>query len=135
VETTGRRLFDSENTMKIYLLQSGDTDCFKIGVSENIAFRIQDLQVGNPYQIKLVASANMDREVFNPHAAHITEQALHAIFRDVRLRGEWFKLLPDEVEMLRVSYRILEHGTEDELRGLRNMWAPLTRRHIRNSRT
>lgn len=134
VETTGRRLFDSENTMNLYLLQSGDTECFKIGVSENIKFRISQLQIGNPHRIKLVASANTDREALNQYAAHIVEQALHNIFWDVRLCGEWFRLLPDEIEMIKESYRVLEHGSEDEIRGLRNMWIPMTHRHTRKNK-
>lgn len=109
--------------MYIYLLQSGETDCYKIGVSKNIETRIKELQPGNPYPIKLVAYADLSREDFRETAYWMVEHSLHAMLDSVRLKGEWFSLTDRDVEVITECYRVFEFGDEEQINSLNALWA------------
>jgi hypothetical protein len=109
--------------MYIYLLQSGETTCYKIGVSKNINSRIKELQSGNPYPIKLVACADLSREDFREGAYWMIEQSFHGMLRDARLSGEWFDLTSRDVEIIKESYSVIETGNEEQINSLNSLWA------------
>lgn len=58
----------------------------KIGVSKNPWKRIIDLQVSNPFKLKIICAVKMPNE----NQAYGVEKRLHEIFYDRQLRGEWF---------------------------------------------
>ncbi len=68
----------------LYFIQAKDTNYIKIGVSGCPKRRMSLLQVGCPFELKLIATLAQ-------HGS-ITEGELHTRFRDLRVRGEWFKL-------------------------------------------
>lgn len=70
----------------IYFVQSGYTGAIKIGVANNVRMRICDLQVGNPMELKLLASIGP----YQRGAALKLEGELHRKFKHKRVRGEWF---------------------------------------------
>lgn len=54
----------------------------KIGVAANPESRLKDIQTGNPFPLKIVAT-------ISGHFA--TEKELHTIFERFRVEGEWFQ--------------------------------------------
>lgn len=54
----------------------------KIGVSVDPEARLKELQVGNPFPLKIAAT-------LPGHFA--TEKELHSVFERFRLKGEWFR--------------------------------------------
>jgi hypothetical protein len=64
----------------VYLIQSGDTDYYKIGKTRRpLCERISEIQTGNPNHVRLIASTSFYSEKF-----------LHDKFKQFRTRGEWF---------------------------------------------
>jgi len=73
---------DYERTIdKIYLISDGDY--VKIGFSKDPDKRLNQLQIGSPRKLKLLAAFPGGREV---------ELKLHEIMERKRIRGEWFEL-------------------------------------------
>lgn len=65
----------------IYFLQQGDGGPIKIGYTTDLLARIDTLQTGSPYELKLILCFRGFTQ---------TERELHAKFRKDRMRGEWF---------------------------------------------
>lgn len=73
---------------KIYVLQSGDTFYYKIGLtSGSVKKRIAELQTGNPFRI----TARLVHPVQN---MKIAEDILHRRYFQKRGLGEWFYFGP-----------------------------------------
>jgi hypothetical protein len=58
----------------------------KIGKANNVAKRVETLQTGSPYPLKLLVTVPCRSE---KHAEYL-EQMAHRIFKPYRIRGEWF---------------------------------------------
>ncbi|MDJ0579368.1 GIY-YIG nuclease family protein [Crocosphaera sp.] len=69
----------------IYLIQAEGTEKYKIGRSQNPHQRLQYLQTSSPILLKLVFT----QWTINCFAL---EKALHEIYKEKRLHGEWFHL-------------------------------------------
>ncbi len=69
----------------IYIIQCCDNNGYvKIGLTRDNAVKRQtSLQVGCPYELKVVASFNVSGEL------HKIEQTLHKQLERFRMRGEW----------------------------------------------
>ena len=65
----------------IYFIESGKGGPIKIGITGNIQFRLDELQVGNPCKLNLLWIYN---------GRQFTEFELHAKFKSDRIRGEWY---------------------------------------------
>jgi hypothetical protein len=85
------------NKMQIlYILQNGDTDQYKIGITNNLNRRLQQLQTGCPYELKVVKIwTHYNRKIIEKY-----ERVLHRYFTKcgckIRDNGEWFILrIPD----------------------------------------
>lgn len=78
----------------VYLLKSAGY--YKVGVTldSSIQRRIAQLQIGNPFVIELVAKTG------TIHNAYDVEKSLHSKFKDNRVRGEWFSLSDEELEVV-----------------------------------
>lgn len=57
----------------------------KIGYAKDLARKVSNTQVGNPFKVKLLAS-------FKTTRPHDDEATLHRMFKFYRVRGEWFRL-------------------------------------------
>ena len=64
----------------IYFIQSGDGGPIKIGWTGGLGLRLWALQVGNPEQLRVLASYAAGRD---------EELRLHDRFRHLHIRGEW----------------------------------------------
>lgn len=70
----------------VYLVQCNEFT--KIGFAYDVPARVCNLQIGCPYELKLLGTiACLDPVV--------VEEELHAIAERYRVRGEWFKLPPE----------------------------------------
>lgn len=66
----------------IYFIQAGNNGPIKIGQTDNnIEERIKQLQIGCPYELRLLWLHKSD---------HYKEQEIHKEFSSERIRGEWF---------------------------------------------
>ena len=67
----------------IYII--GVHDFVKVGIAYNVKVRITNLQVGCPYELKLLASWATEN-------ARRDERRMHALWKKHEVRGEWFKV-------------------------------------------
>ncbi len=85
-----RELFASKSGIQshesgLYILQCHDL--YKIGYATDLAYRIRDLQVSSPYDLRVVIFI-----VCEAFEAARLEQSLHKIYSKKNIRGEWFRL-------------------------------------------
>jgi len=81
--------------MHLYIIQSSNNGCFKIGRSKHPEKRLKQLQTGSPYKLKLVlVLLNEGKQ----------EKSLHMRFpkSEITCKGEWFDFnllgfLPDRI--------------------------------------
>ena len=66
-------------------------DFVKIGYSSNPKKRLSDMQVGSPYQLKMLCAVPYKGDIED---VKIEEKMLHFEYREFRYRGEWFKVFP-----------------------------------------
>jgi hypothetical protein len=71
---------------------------YKIGIASNVARRLKEFQ-HLPYEVRLIHS-------FHAENAEWAEVELHAKFADKRVRGEWFRLTPEDVEYVCAIERV-----------------------------
>ncbi len=75
-------------------------DYFKIGIANNVPNRLAQLYTGNPFDMKVVV-------VYGFENAEAIERSLHQRFRHKRVRGEWFVLSENEIEVLKSVCELL----------------------------
>src|SRR5262245_53465373 len=81
----------------VYVLQTEGSQPVKIGqTAETVEDRIKELQPGNPYPLRELAS-------FHSYSYRQIEQALHRRYKPYRMNNEWFNLPPD------ILAKLLEH--------------------------
>jgi hypothetical protein len=78
--TFGRDLFFGGLAMSVYFIRAGDY--IKIGVASDPHRRLREHQTSSPQKLELVGVIEGGREL---------ERALHAMFSDAHVNGEWFK--------------------------------------------
>jgi hypothetical protein len=77
----------------LYLLQLGDTDIFKIGVSKNVDERIKQLQAKCPLPLTEIHRWYGDDYEY-------AEFIFHNCFSHKRIKNEWFRLSPKDIRTL-----------------------------------
>jgi len=69
----------------LYILQSHTTGAFKVGRSSDVERRLQDLQVGSPFKLRIILVArNQGKREKTVH------RALHGYRSQGTYKGEWF---------------------------------------------
>lgn len=63
----------------------------KIGFTTNVGARLVELQTGNAFPLRVLATFQGSCEI---------EHALHARFAEHRVRNEWFRLVPEIVDFI-----------------------------------
>ena len=82
-----------EESCWVYLMHDLANNAYKIGISNKPEYRERTLQSEKPSIEKLAAKQFPTRDI-----ARAFEAALHKVYEIRRMRGEWFKLEPNEVE-------------------------------------
>ena len=70
----------------VYIIQSGKDGPYKIGMARNVEKRLDELQIGNPQKLYIIAKIYFGTDA---RAYHIEKQ-LHRMYSRARIRGEWF---------------------------------------------
>ena len=93
----------------IYLMNSGLTDRYKIGVSKNTHDRIKGLQTGNPEKLTLVSYFESDIYIKIETILHRTFKHKKYVSEDFEnLKGEWFILSNEDVSKFKESCEKIE---------------------------
>ena len=92
--------------MKTYLLYDGRL--YKIGQTNNINQRIKNIYTANPF-IKMLGSTDK-----------ISEKTLHDIYKNYRVKLEWFDLNDSQVEDILDSFKTGRHTNRTSLFPYRN---------------
>jgi hypothetical protein len=74
---------NEDRRISVYLIASGPY--LKIGVSENVRRRLEDLMAGNAHEMRIVMTRSAPR-----YLGMEIEKRLHLRFAAYRHRGEWF---------------------------------------------
>lgn len=72
----------------IYFIQVGTDGPIKIGYAGDVKRRLGELQLANPFELRLVRAVRGNV---------LLERQIHAIYAHARLRGEWFTPVPELV--------------------------------------
>lgn len=80
------------NWSHVYVVQEASGPC-KIGVGRNAAWRLVDLQVGNPRKLTLVAVYHTNNRI---DALEIEEAVLVHFYQN-KVRGEWLNVDPKSI--------------------------------------
>jgi hypothetical protein len=70
--------------MFLYVIQAGENEVYKIGVSNNVNRRIKELQTGNHESLHLIHQIHVDIDVTG------LEDECHKRLDEYRTNGEWF---------------------------------------------
>lgn len=79
---------------KIYLIKSKEDNYYKIGRATDVSQRLASLETGTPFDLELVFSQEVNDAVK-------VEQDLHLMFSSKRVKGEWFRLTPQDAEVIK----------------------------------
>jgi|SRR5579859_647860 len=84
---------DADRGSHVYIIHEVDAaDICKIGITNNVAHRLSDLQISNWRQLVLAATV----PVIAQSEALKIERYVHQIFAGKRLNGEWFRVTVQE---------------------------------------
>ena len=70
----------------VYFVQENSSGAIKIGVAKNVNKRVQNMAVSTPHLLAVLAVIDGDQ---------VVEQTLHHRFARARIRGEWFRPVPE----------------------------------------
>lgn len=85
-----------EESCYVYLMHDANTNFYKIGISKDPDYRERTLQSQKPVIEMITAKKFPNRKI-----AEAIEKALHKVFDEQRIRGEWFRLNNNEVEQVK----------------------------------
>jgi len=90
--------FENIAPQMLYIMQNGNTNEYKIGITNNLNTRYSDLQTGCPNELRVVKIwTHTQRKFIEKY-----ERVLHRFYQAVRIRnnGEWFKLTDLDIQEL-----------------------------------
>lgn len=86
--------------MYVYFIKTRDNaQLIKIGKAADVQKRLGQLQTGNASQLKLMGTIECSSEM----EALELERKLHEMFKDLRVRGEWFRCSQNLRNFIRAS--------------------------------
>ena len=87
--TTSKRIY---NGLVYFIHEEDDMKAFKIGYTTNLKQRLVDLQIANFRLLQVYATIeNVPRK---------KETELHELFKKKHIRGEWFAVTPDMIDLV-----------------------------------
>jgi hypothetical protein len=88
--------------MKVYFFLDEKSVAVKIGKSNDIQGRLDDLKTGNPNTLKVIHHINCKSE---EHSFEV-EKELHKKYQHLHIQGEWFRYEPEEFkDLIDLNYR------------------------------
>lgn len=86
----------------LYLMLA-ENGLVKIGIATHPQKRLGVINVASPIEVKLLDS-------FPDTSAFDSEQELHAMFKNKRVRGEWYSLAEEDIALIRRRYGREQRG-------------------------
>jgi len=99
-EAENEDITQSSSTCYVYLMVDTTNNFHKIGISNNPKYREHTLQSDKPTIELLCAKEYPSRAI-----AEAFESALHRVYSSKRIRGEWFKLDPSDIEEIKQTLK------------------------------
>lgn len=94
----------------MYILQNGDTNQYKIGVTNNLNRRLSQLQTGCPLELKVVKIWQHPKRKIIERYERILHRCFTAMGQKIRDDGEWFTLYKADVVQLCKPQTIAEQN-------------------------
>ncbi len=94
--------------VKFYVMQEGETNSYKLGITAHIDIRETALSTGNSQPLSVVLTIDFRAR----RLAKSFETHLHDLFRHKHIQGEWFKLEPEDlifIEQLGLAYQAYQY--------------------------
>ena len=91
-----------------YLFKEENTDNIKIGFSGNPKGRLETLQVGNSRKLIVIDTVQCSN-------CDLLENKLHEIFKNKRIRGEWYNLNTEDIRQCMTKLRIYASHINNKL--------------------
>ena len=92
LEITGDTRRNITNGLVYFIHMETNLKVFKIGYTTNLKTRLEDLQVANPSLLQVYATIN--------NVSRKKETELHMFFQKKHIRGEWFAITPDMIDLV-----------------------------------
>ena len=93
-----RKHFDNIAPQMLYIMQNGNTNQYKIGITKDLNDRYYKLQTGCPYELRIIKIwTHYDRtKIFD------YETTIHRFYKHKKTRenGEWYELTNNELAEL-----------------------------------
>lgn len=89
----------------VYILSAAKTKFVKVGYAKNLLARRRELQTGCPHELKQHFAIRT-----TVRHARALERALHLQLKDKAVRGEWFRIDPDEA--MDIAFDVLDEFGE-----------------------
>ena len=97
-------------TQMLYIIQYGSTNQYKIGITKNLNKRISELQVGSPYELRLVKIwTHTRREKIEAYERVIHRYLIKEGYQ-IRKDSEWFRLCKPILKLLLAPNTIQEQN-------------------------
>ena len=97
-------------TQILYIIQYGNTNQYKIGITKNLNKRISELQVGSPYELRLVKIwTHTTREKIEEYERVIHRYLIKEGYQ-IRKDSEWFRLCKPILKLLLAPNTIQEQN-------------------------
>jgi Meiotically up-regulated gene 113 len=90
----------------IYAIASGPTS-IKIGYSADPEKRLGQLQIGHEKKLVLI-----HKEPVSPEQAPLLEKRVHQSNRHKALRGEWFRMSPEEA-IGEIQFAVIRYSSDE----------------------
>lgn len=97
-------------TQILYIIQYGNTNQYKIGITKNLNRRISELQVGSPYELKLVKIWTHTRREKIEEYERVIHRYLIREGYQIRKDSEWFRLCKPILKLLLAPNTIQEQN-------------------------
>lgn len=97
-------------TQILYIIQYGNTNQYKIGITKNLNKRISELQVGSPYELKLVKIWTHTRREKIEEYERVIHRYLIKEGYQIRKDSEWFRLCKPILKLLLAPNTIQEQN-------------------------
>ena len=97
-------------TQILYIIQYGNTNQYKIGITKNLNKRISELQVGSPYELRLVQIWTHTRREKIEEYERVSHRYLIKEGYQIRKDSEWFRLCKPILKLLLAPNTIQEQN-------------------------
>ena len=97
-------------TQMLYIIQYGNTNQYKIGITKNLNKRISELQVGAPYELRLVKIWTHTRREKIEEYERVIHRYLIKEGYQIRKDSEWFRLCKPILKLLLAPNTIQEQN-------------------------